>query len=160
MARFFSAVLTVGNGMHFIACSSLVFLMLLTLTDVLLRQWGTPILGAYEIVGYLGGMAIGLAMPVTSWQRGHVYVDTFLTWLPRIARAAVNICTRAVCAGLFVVLAWNLVRLGLDLRGSGEVSPTLELKYYPVAFGLAAASVVQTIVLLCQIVMACRGEYE
>jgi TRAP-type C4-dicarboxylate transport system permease small subunit len=140
MARILSAVLKVGNFMHIVAGVSLVFLMVLTLVDVVLRAFGAPILGTYELVGYAGGLAIGLAMPVTSWQRGHVYVDTFLSWLPRGLRMAVHICTRIVGAGLFAILAWNLVRLGLDLRASGEVSPTLEWKYYPVAFGLATAT--------------------
>jgi TRAP-type C4-dicarboxylate transport system permease small subunit len=85
MAKILSAVLTVGNCMHAVAGVSLVFLMLVTLVDVVLRTYGAPILGTYEIVGYAGGIAIGLAMPVTSWRRGHVYVDTFLAWLPRPA---------------------------------------------------------------------------
>jgi TRAP-type C4-dicarboxylate transport system permease small subunit len=160
MTRILSIVLTVANSMHVVAGVSLVFLMVLTLVDVVLRGFGAPILGTYELVGYAGGIAIGLAMPVTSWQRGHVYVDTFLAWLPRGARTAVHITTRFVGACLFAILAWNLVRLGLDLRASGEVSPTLELKYYPVVFGLAAASVLQAVVLLCHIDMVRRGGYE
>jgi TRAP-type C4-dicarboxylate transport system permease small subunit len=160
MSRILSIVRWAGNGMHVVAGVSLVFLMGLTLVDVVLRACGKPILGTYELVGYAGGLAIGLAMPATSWQRGHVYVDTFLAWLPRGARTAVHIGTRLIGAGLFGVLAWNLVRLGLDLRESGEVSPTLELKYYPVVFGLAAASVLQAVVLLCHIDMVRRGEYE
>ena len=160
MAWILSAVLKVGNGLHIVAGVSLVFLMLLTLADVVLRACGTPIPGTYELVGYAGGIAIGLAMPVTSWRRGHVYVDTFLAWLPRAVRTAVHLGTRLVGAGLFAVLAWNLVRFGLDLRASGEVSLTLELKYYPVAFGLATASTVQAVVLLCHIELVRRGEYE
>jgi TRAP-type C4-dicarboxylate transport system permease small subunit len=160
MARILSVVLKVVTGMHLAAGVSLVLLMLLTLIDVGLRACGKPIPGVYELVGYAGGIAIGLAMPVTSWWRGHVYVDTFLAWLPRTVRTAVHIGTRLVGAGLFAVLAWNLVRFGLDLRASGEVSLTLELKYYPVAFGLATASVLQAVVLLCHIDMVRRGEYE
>jgi TRAP-type C4-dicarboxylate transport system permease small subunit len=160
MARILSAVLKVGNTIHIIAGVSLVLLMALTLLDVVLRSWGTPIPGTYELVGYAGGIAIGLAMPITSWRRGHVYVDTFLARAPRRLQMIVNVGTRLVGLSLFLVLAWNLVRLGLDLRASGEVSPTLELKYYPVVFGLGVASLLQAMVLLCQIEMIRRGEYE
>ena len=160
MARLLSIIRSAGDCMHVVAGVSLVFLMLLTLVDVVLRAFGAPILGTYELVGYAGGIAIGLAMPVTSWQRGHVYVDTFLAWMPRAVRTAAHIGTRLVGACLFVLLAWNLVRMGLDLRASGEVSSTLELKYYPVVFGLAAAAALQAIVLLGHIDMVCRGEYE
>jgi hypothetical protein len=61
---------------------------------------------------------------------------------------------------LFALLGWNLVRFGLDLRASGEVSPTLQLRFYPVAFGLAAAALLEVAVLLCHLAKICRGEYE
>ncbi len=160
MARILSIVLRIGNAMHVLAGVSLMFLMGLTLLDVLLRAYGMPIPGTYELVGYAGGIAIGCAMPITSWKRAHVYVDTFLAWAPRRARIAVHTTTRIVGACLFGVLAWNLVRFGLDLRASGEVSLTLELRFYPFVFGLAAASVLQAIVLLCHIDMVRRGEYD
>jgi TRAP-type C4-dicarboxylate transport system permease small subunit len=162
MTRVLTLVLHLSRFVHAIAGASLVFAMLLTLLDVILRSpWlQMPIPGTYELVGFAGGIAIGLAMPLTSWGRGHVYVDTFLAWLPRRARAAINVGTRIAGAALFVVLAWNLCALGLDLRASGEVSPTLELRYYPVVFGLAAASVLQAVVLLCHIDMIRRGAYE
>ncbi len=160
MTRILSVIAKIGNAMHIAAGVSLVFLMVLTLVDVVLRWCGKPIPGTYELVGYAGGIAIGLAMPVTSWRRGHVYVDTFLAWVPRPVRTAVHIATRLVGAALFAVLAWNLLRFGLDLRASGEVSLTLEFKYYPVAFALAAASAVQAVVLLCHNDKVRRGEYE
>ncbi len=160
MGRILSAVFAIATALHVVAGVSLVALMLLTLLDVVLRAYGKPILGTYEVVGYLGGLAIGLAVPFTSWKRGHVYVDTFLAWLPRPVRTGIHIGTRVLGACLFAVLAWNLMRLGCDLRESGEVSPTLELKYYPFVFGLAAAAVLQALVLLCHIDMVRRGEYE
>lgn len=160
MARILSIIRRAGEGMHILAGVSLVFLMVLTLADVILRAFNRPIFGTYELVGYAGGLAIGLAMPMTSWCRGHVYVDTFVNMLPGAARATVNIGTRIVGAALFAILAWNLIRLGVDLRASGEVSPTLAIKYYPVVFGLAAASVLEALVLICHIGMIRRGEYE
>lgn len=160
MNRFLALIRWIAGAMHAVAGVSIVFLMLITLLDVILRAFGKPIFGTYELVGYAGGLAVGLAVPITSWSRGHVYVDTFLLGLPRAGRAIVNILTRLVGAALFAILAWNLVRLGLDLRASGEVSPTLAIRYYPVVFGIAGACVVQALVLLCHIEMIRRGEYE
>jgi TRAP-type C4-dicarboxylate transport system permease small subunit len=151
MAQILALVGWISNGMHAIAGASLVFLMGLTLLDVLLRWYGAPIAGTYELVWLAGGIAIGLAMPVTSLKRAHVFVDTFLWLMPRKARVCIRITTRIVSALLFAVLAWNLVDFGLDLRASGEVTPTLEIKFYPVVFGLAAASVLQALVLLAHI---------
>jgi TRAP-type C4-dicarboxylate transport system permease small subunit len=160
MRRFFGAVLTTSRALHVIAGASLVSLMFLTVIDVLLRAFRKPIPGTYELVGFAGAVAIGFAIPYVAWHRGNVYVDTFLARLPKKARPILNILTRLLAIGLFFLLGWNLAKFGLGLRASGEVSPTLELRFYPVAFGLAAASFLQVIVLFCDIVKVFRGEYE
>jgi len=160
MTYVLTVVRAVSRFLHGIAGASLVFLMLLTITDVALRAFGKPIPGTYELVGFAGAVAIGFAMPFTSWVRGHVYVDLFLGRLPRGGRMAFHIATRLLAAGLFALLGWNLIRFGMDLRASGEVSPTLEMPFYPVVLGLAAASFLQGIVLLCDIAKIFRREYE
>jgi len=160
MRRVLAGVRRISRFMHGIAGVSLVFLMLLTITDVGLRALHRPVPGTYELVGFAGAVAIGFAMPFTSWIRGHVYVDFFLGRLPKAGRAGFGIATRLLAAGLFALLGWNLVRFGLDLRAAGEVSPTLELRFYPVVFGFAVAAFFQVIVLLCDLVKIYQGEYE
>jgi len=160
MRRVFAGVQGITRVLHGIAGASLVFLLFLTVLDVILRGFRRPIPGTYELVGFAGGVAIGLAMPFTAWIRGNVYVDTFLGRMSQRYRAAFQIVTRLLACGLFVLLGWNLWQFGLSLRASGEVSPTLELRFYPVALGLAAASFLQVIVFFCHILQVLRGEYE
>lgn len=146
--------------LHGIAGISLVFFMVLTIADVALRFFYRPIPGTYEMVGFAGALAIGLAMPYTSWTRGHVHVDSLIDRLPPRGRQAVQIATRLAGTGLFLTLAYNLALYALDLRASGEVSPTLELRFYPVVFGLAVAALLQAGVLLCDIAKVRGGTYE
>lgn len=160
MTRFLAAVLKTSRALQCVAGAGLVFLMALTIADVLLRQFRMSIPGTYELVGYAGGIAIGLAMPFTSWIGGHVCVDSFVMRLPRRGQLATRIATRMVAAALFVVLGWNLILYGNDLRAAGEVSPTLQIHFYPVAYGLSIAAFVQTVVLLCDTAMTLRGKHE
>jgi TRAP-type C4-dicarboxylate transport system permease small subunit len=146
--------------LHWVAGISLIFLMLLTIADVVLRAFHRPIVGTYELVGYAGALAVAGAMPCTSWMRGQVYVDFLLGRFSRRGRLVCQLATRLMVTALFVLLGWHLVKFGLDLRASGEVSPTLELKFYPVVFGFAAACALQVIVHGCEIVKLFRGEYE
>jgi TRAP-type C4-dicarboxylate transport system permease small subunit len=145
---------------HALGGISLVLLMLLTVADVILRACGRPIPGTYEMVGYAGALAIGSALPFTSWLGGHVYVDSLTSRLPENGRWVLTVATRLLGMGLFVLLGWNLVGFGLGLRASGEVSPTLELHFYPVAFCLAAASFLQVVVLACGIPAAFRSDHD
>jgi TRAP-type C4-dicarboxylate transport system permease small subunit len=156
----FAAVRGASRFLHVIAGGSLVFLMTVTCADVVLRYFRHPIPGTYELVGYAAAIAIGFAMPLTSWMRGHVMVDSIIARLPRGGRAGFHVITRLLAIGLFVLLGWNLVTFGFDLRATGEVSPTLELKYYPVVLGVAVASFVEVAVLLCDLAKIARVQYE
>ena len=45
--------------------------------------------------------------------------------------------------GLFLMIGWNLIKMGRDLYKSGEVSPTLQMPFYPVVYGVGFAALIQ-----------------
>jgi TRAP-type C4-dicarboxylate transport system permease small subunit len=61
-----------SNLMFALAGAALTAMMLLTAVDVALRAFSRPITGAYELVGLLVAMALGLALPQTTLAKGHV----------------------------------------------------------------------------------------
>ena len=71
-----------------------------------------------------------------------------------------NVFTRCLGIGLFLVIAANLMILGMELYNSGEVSPTLHVPFYLVVYGIGICSFVQCLVLVCDIVKIIGGEYE
>ena len=103
---------------------------------------------------------IGFAVPFTSWVRGHIYVDFFTLRLPKRVRNVFNFATRCLGIWLFLMIGWNLVLYGMDLQRSGEVSLTLELPFYPVAYGLGVCCFIQCLVLLYDILRIFEGKYE
>ena len=92
-----------------ISSVALVSIMVLTVADVILRIFKRPITGTYEIVGLLGAIVIGFGIPITSWIRGHIYVDFLTQKFPQGRRNVVNIFTRLLGIGLFFVAGWNLI---------------------------------------------------
>jgi len=143
-----------------ISSIALVSIMVLTVADVVLRIFKRPITGTYEIVGLLGAIVIGLGIPITSWIRGHIYVDFLTQKLPQERRNVVNIFTRLLGIGLFFIAGWNLIVVGMDLYHTGEVTLTRQLPFYPVAYGLAVSCFVQCFVLICDILKIVGEEYE
>ena len=139
---------------------AITFIMFLTVLDVILRSFRRPIVGTYELVAFSGAIVVGFAIPLTSWLRGHIYVDFFTGKLPKTARSVFNLITRCMGIGLFLLIGWNLIKVGMDLQQSGEVSLTLQLPFYPVAYGVAVACFVQCLVLLADVVKIFRGSYE
>ena len=139
---------------------SLTFLMLLTVLDVILRGFKHPIAGTYELVGFSGALAIGLALPYTCWCRGHVFVDFLLAHLPKTLARITNTFTRVVSLILFLFFGWRLLSYGNDLKRMGEVSLTLQLPFYPVAWALAVTCWLVCLVLISDLVKIHLGEYE
>ena len=139
---------------------SLTFLMLLTMVDVILRAFQRPIVGTYELVGFAGALVIGFAVPYTSWMKGHIYVDFFIGRFSQRVRNCFHILTRCLVIGLFLLAGWNLVRYGIDLFKSGEVSLTLQVPFYPIVCGLGISCFIQCLVIVCDILKIFRGQYE
>ncbi len=160
MERFLNGVGRLSRYINFIAGLAITFIMLLTVFDVILRYFRKPIVGTYELVAFSGAVVIGFAIPLTSWMRGHIYVDFFTARLPQTLRSIFNMATRSLGIALFLLIGWNLIKVGMDLQQSGEVSLTLQLPFYPVAYGVAFACFVQCLVLLTDMVKIARGTYE
>ncbi len=146
--------------MEIIAGIALVFMMSLTTCDVILRAFGRPIIGTYEMVAFTGGVVIGFATPITSWVRGQIFVDFFYQKFPQFWQNALNVATRILVLVLFSFTAFNLWRMASDMVRSGEVSLTLQLPFYPIAFGIGFAFVVQCLVVVCDLLKIAGGEYE
>jgi TRAP-type C4-dicarboxylate transport system permease small subunit len=143
-----------------IAGITLAFMMFFTVMDVILRSLGKPIVGAFELVAFSGAVVIGFAVPFTSWVRGHIYVETFVMKFSGPKQNIFHITTRCMGIGLFLLIGWNLIKIGVDLHNSGEVSPTLQLPFYPVLYGLGISSLLQCFVLFGDIVKIAGGRYE
>jgi len=135
-----------------IAGFALLAMVLLTVADVSLRYFGRPIPGTYELVGFLGAILLGLGLPKTSLIRGHVRVDVLVERLNKKMKTLIEIATVLATAAVVVGIGWSLISLGSMLRDVGEVSPTIELPFYPVAWGLGIAFGFLCLTLLCSVV--------
>ena len=138
----------------------LTLMMLITVTDVILRSLGKPIVGAYELVGLSGALVLGFSIPFTSWVRGHIYVDILVQRLPQKGKLGFHITTRGLAIALFLMTGWNLIKMGTDLLRSGEVSPTLQVPFYPVVYAIGVCCFIQCLVLLADVLKIFGGQYE
>jgi TRAP-type C4-dicarboxylate transport system permease small subunit len=160
MKGFLNTIKGLSRLLNIIAGISLIFLMLLTVTDVILRALRKPIVGTYELVALAGAVVIGFSLPFTSWMRGHIFVDFFVARFSKKVQNIFNIATRCLVIILFVLIGWNLFKYAMDLQKSGEVSLTLQVPFYPVAFGIGICCFTLCLVMFCDIVKIFGGEYE
>jgi len=160
MEGYLKGIKGISRFMNTIAAIGLTFIMLLTTLDVILRLFKSPIVGTYELVAFTGGIIIGFAVPMTSWMRAHIYVDFLVQKLPEGRRDIANIFTRLMVTVFFIIASVNLFKHGFYLFKTHEVSPTLQLPFYPVVLGIAVACVLECFVMIADIVKIAGGKYE
>lgn len=160
MERYSKFVEKLSIWMQAISGFTLVFIMFLTVTDVVGRLFGYPVVGTYEIVGLGGAVIISFAIPITSWYRGHVYVDFFIQRFSKNTKALINICTRVISIALFITIGWNLFIIAYEYYKSGEVTLTRQLPFYLIAYGMGVCCFIQCLVLISDIMKVIGGKYE
>lgn len=160
MEGFLNTIRGLCRFVNLIGGIALTFIMSLTVADIILRFFRMPIVGTYELVAFSGAVVIGFAVPLTSWMRGHVYVDFFILRFSQKRRNVINVVTRILGICLFIMIGWNLISYGMDLQKSGEVSLTLHVPFYPVAYGVGVCCFIQCLVLFCDILKISGGKYE
>lgn len=161
MAKLLENVLGfVTKILNVIGACALAFMMLLTVADVLMRALGRPLIGTYEIVGLSLALVVGITIPKVSLDRGHVYMEIVLEKVAKGNKDILNTFTRLLCIALFVAIGYNLFTVGNEYRVSGEVSSTIQLPAYPLAYAVGVCCFIECLVFLLQVIQIWRGEYE
>ena len=135
-------------------------MMFLTVADVFMRSAGYPILGTYEIVSLLLAVVIGFTIPVVSLDKGHVYMEILLDKLSGKSSAVIITFTRVLCIILFFIIGYNLFRVGNEFHASGEVSSTLKIPFFPMAYGVGICCFIECLVFVSDIIRVWRGQHE
>lgn len=145
-------LIKLANGLakklYWIAGAAIIAMMLITCADVVLRYLRKPIPGTYELVCFLGAVAVAFAMAHTSVERGHVAVSLIVRYFPRRLQGLIDAITTTMGLILFALIAWYSLRYANDLRAAGEVSLTLELPFYPFVYGIGFSAAAVCLVLL------------
>jgi len=133
-------------------------LMLLATGNVVLRFFHAPYRGAYEIVSFLGAIAVGFALASTQRRKGNVVVDIVSDCYPPPVKRFVDATSAAISAGFFGIVAWQISVWGTRIMATGEVSETLKIIYHPFIFCVAAGFGILTLTCLLDIPRAFRKE--
>lgn len=149
-----------SRGFMIVGGVSLLLLVLLATGNVGLRLFKLPFAGTYEIVSFLGALVTAGALAHTQRRKDHIMVDILTERFPPIIKRYLDALSDGLAAILFGIASWQVYRWGEKLRVSGELSETLQLKYYPFVYGVAAGFALLTLVLLLQMLWAILHKRE
>jgi TRAP-type C4-dicarboxylate transport system permease small subunit len=143
-----------------IAQAAVVAMLLLIVGNILLRIVWKPILGTYDIAGFIGAILIAFAIAYCAVQRGHIQVELLVALFPERAQAIIGSITGILSLFIFSLVTWQSIVLANDMRRVGEVSMSAHISFYPyiygVAFGCALLCLVILVDLIKSLVMAVK----
>ncbi len=119
------------------AGAGILAMVAVTCAEVILRLGTLSLTGVYDIVKIAGGISMAAALPYTTACKGHVAIEYFFHKLSRRGRTVVDSLSRITVFGLFAFLSYESFQYGSNLRHTGQVSPTLELPDYCIAYVLS-----------------------
>ena len=150
----------VSNFMSILAGIVLLIMTAITFLDVVMRNFGKPLVGAYELVAFMGVAVTAFALPRASLLKTHVYVDFVIDKLPEFLQKTLKVLTRIMVFFMFFLAAWYFMLMGKNFIETHTVTMSLRVPFYPVVFALAAGSIVQCLVCICEIFTDKGGRNE
>jgi TRAP-type C4-dicarboxylate transport system permease small subunit len=105
--------------------------------NMFLRIVYSPIPGSYELVGFFGAVATGLALGYTQIRKDHIIVTMFTDKFPRTVNKILDGLNYTVNTIFFAIISWETYKWGMKIARTGEVSETLKVIYHPFVFCLA-----------------------
>ncbi|HEX6959278.1 MAG TPA: TRAP transporter small permease [Ferrovibrio sp.] len=108
--------------------------------------FSAPVPGDFELVELGTGVAIFCFLPYCQFTRGNVFVDIFTAGLSPRAQSSLDFVSNVLYTLIAGLLAWQLLRGGLEMRGYQETTMVLQipvwLGYIPAVLGTAFLAIV------------------
>jgi len=146
--KFINKLLTLTGGVVLLG------MIILTCANIFIRQFASPIPGAFELMGYAGALVAAFALGYTQFTNGHIAVDILVNAYPRPLKRLVSILNHGVCCIFFAITGWYMIQKALTLKNTGELSETLRIIYYPFILAVAMGFFVLALALFTDLLKA------
>lgn len=157
MKNLMAAVIKADKLLFATAGTVLALMILLTLCDVILRNFGHPITGSMEIIQYAGSIVFSFSIPYATWIGAQVAVDLITQKLKPKNLKMINIVTRVVGILLFLFVSYNFFKYGLDVKRTGELTASFKIPYYPFCFAISLSFLFQSLTIGCDLIKTIQG---
>lgn len=112
-------------------------LLVLASCNVILRFFGIPLTGAYELAGFTGALIVAFGAAETQRRKGNIVVDVLSRHFNAVVRQVLLMINELIFSVFFSYAGYYILRNALMLRRSGELSETLKMPFYPVMMCVA-----------------------
>lgn len=160
MNRFSDGIIKIDKVLYVIAGVTLVAMVLVTLVDVILRNFGHPITGSMEIIQYGGSIVFSFSIPYATYLNAMIRVDIITEKLKPGPKMAVNVFTRIIAILFMLFVAYNFLGYAQDVVKSGEVTSSFRIPTYPFIYAIALCFLFQSLTVTVDLIRTIRKEND
>lgn len=129
-----------------ISALALLFIVIVVVADVIGRFFGNGIRGSMDYIRLASAVVLGGALPYTTAVKGHIAIEFLFRRISKMMKIIIDTISRLLMLTLFVLIIIFMIKHGLSLYRSGEVTSTVQLPIYWVPFWLALSFAVTSLV--------------
>ena len=131
----------ISRVLHYVGVGILAVMMFLTAADVALRYlFNRPIMGSYELTGFMMALLISFGLAYCGVEKGHVIVDLAISRFPQRTKTIVGSVTCLFSLVLLSLITWQGAIYAKLQFYSHYSSTVLMIPFFPfvgaVAFGI------------------------
>ena len=152
ISNFLNQVLLWIAGLFLIAMISI------TGANIVLRLFGLPIRGTFELMGYFGAVVTAFALGYTQIKRGHIAVDIVVLRFSGKVQRILHAVNHIICMGFFIIVTWQIFRYATTLWETGEVTETLQIIYFPFTYAVALGCLILAFTFLVDFLKSLIGD--
>ena len=120
--------------LNILSSALMVILMLMTVTDVVLRKWfGLPFSGSYELTMLMLSLIVLFGFGYANDFKEHVVIDMFYEKMPYGMKKFCSVLTIVLSLAITAVLTFVVFRQGIRLMASGGTTFSLRIPLWPFA---------------------------
>lgn len=109
----------------------LMLILVLAVSNIIMRTLGRPILGTYEGVTFLTSLLTAFSIVFCALAGGHISVNLLVQRFSIKVQAIIDIVTGFIASILLFLTSWNFGKYAHIKYLNGEVSETLRIPTYP-----------------------------
>ena len=115
----------------------LLAMIAITGANIVLRLFGHPIRGTFELMGYFGAVVTAFALGYTQIKHGHIAVDIVVLKFSEKTQRILQAVNQLICMVFFIIVTRQVYKYATTLWETGEVTETLQIVYYPFTYAVA-----------------------
>ena len=128
--------------------AALLIMMGISCANMLLRPFGVPLKGAYELAGFLGALTIALPLGYAQITRSHISVDILAAKMSKRAQRIMYGISSFFSMIFFALVGWQVFIFATTIWKRSETSETLRIIYHPFIYAVAFCCALLSFVLL------------